>query len=143
MKNWAVPLLIGAFVSSCVSLSAHRGTIDPLAVAADIKQLEESWTTAFNSRDTDFMQRTLAPEFVVVASGGTQGINITLRKDWMKVWLGPEHHPYEAKTLHVAVAGDTAVATLEASWRRKSYLTDTWMRRNGRWQLVHRHSASR
>ncbi len=85
----------------------------------------------------------MAPEYVLFSAGGPQGLNITRREDWMRVWLGEARLPYEAKVLNVVVVGDTAVATLEASWRRESYLTDTWARRQGRWQLIFRHSAAR
>ena len=61
----------------------------------------------------------------------------------MRVWLGEKRLPYEAKVLNVVVVGDTAVATLEARWRRKSFLTDTWARGHGRRQLIFRHSTPR
>jgi ketosteroid isomerase-like protein len=115
---------------------------EPAAAAAEIERLEQSLTTAFNNRDTRLMEQVMAPEYTLF-SAGTGGASFTKRADWMRVWLSQERLPYQAKVLDVIVVGDTAVATLEASWRRKSYLTDTWTRRNGRWQLVFRHSASR
>jgi ketosteroid isomerase-like protein len=143
MSRAALPLVVAAILSGCVSSPDRRQTEDPLAAAAEVRRLEDSWTTAFNGRDVQFMEQTIAPEYILVNSGGPRGANVTPREDWMRVWLGPEQVPYEAKVLHVVVAGDTAVATLEARWRRNSYLTDTWVRRDGRWQLIHRHSASR
>lgn len=134
---------MAAFLAGCASLPAEGDAGDSIAAEAEVRRLEEAWTVAFNNRDTPFMERLLAAEYVLVASGRTQEANITRREDWMRVWLGPEQIPYEAKVLHVVVGGDTAVATLEANWRRKSYLTDTWTRRNGNWQLLHRHSANR
>ena len=143
MSKWIVALPIMALVSGCASMSAGRQTVDPSAAAAEVRSLEEQWTTAFNNRDTRFMEQVMAPEYVLVSSGGPQGANVTRREDWMRVWLGQERLPYEARVLDVVVVGDTAVATLEARWRRESFLTDIWARRNGRWQLVFRHSASR
>lgn len=143
MRTWAVAGAISAFLCGCASLPDHRQVQDASATAAEVRRLEERWTTAFNDRDTRFMNQVLAPEYVLLASGRAQGANITRRDDWMRVWLGPKRLPYEAKVLDVVVAGDTAVATLEASWSRDSYLTDTWARRNGRWQLIFRHSVPR
>lgn len=143
MSKWAVALAISALLSGCASLSAGRQVDDPRAAAAEVKRLEESWTTAFNNRDSRFMEQVMAPEYVLASSGGPQGANFTRREDWMRVWLGQDRLPYEAKVLDVVVVGDTAVATLEARWRRESFLTDTWSRRHGRWQLVFRHSAPR
>ena len=132
-----------ALLSGCASLPAGRPTDDRGSAAAEIKGLEESWTTAFNKRDPQFMEQFLAPEFTLVSFDGPQGANFTRREDWMRVWLSPNKLPYEAKVLNVVVAGDTAVATLEARWRRKSFLTDTWSRRHGRWRLIFRQSAPR
>lgn len=143
MGKWAVALAMAVHLMGCASSSAGRGVDEPSASAAEVRRLEEAWTTAFNNRDTRFMEQVMAPEYVLVNSGGPQGANVTRRDDWMRVWLGQERLPYEARVLEVVVVGDTAVATIEARWRRDSFLTDTWARRNGRWQLVFRHSASR
>lgn len=143
MSNWAAALVFSALLSGCASLPVGRQVDDPRAAAAEVRGMEESWTRAFNNRDARFMEQVLAPEYVLVNFDGPQGTNFTGREDWMRVWLGPNQLPYEAKVLNVVVAGDTAVATLEARWRRKSFLTDTWARRRGRWQLIFRHSASR
>ena len=144
MSKWAKAFAIVVVpLSGCAPLSASQQLNEPSAAAAEVRRLEEGWMTAFNNRDTRFIEQLMAPEYVLVSSGGTQGANTTRREDWMRVWLGQERLPYKAKVLDVVVAGDTAVATLEASWRRESFLTDTWTRRNGRWQLIFRHSASR
>lgn len=143
MNKWAIVLAISAVLAGCSSLSAERRLDDPAAAAAEVRRLEESWVTAFNNRDADFMEQVMAPEYVLANSGGPQGTNITNREGWMRVWLDEAPLPYQARVLDVVVAGDTAVATLEARWRRESFLTDTWVRRNGRWQLVFRHSAPR
>ena len=143
MSKWAVALVISALLPGCASVPGGQQVNTPRDAAAEVQRLEENWTAAFNNRDTRFMEEVLAPEYVLVSAGGPQGMNITRREDWMRVWLDETQLPYEAKVLSVVVAGDTAVATLEARWRRESYLTDTWARRQGRWQLIFRHSAAR
>jgi ketosteroid isomerase-like protein len=137
MSRWLMTLGVAVLATSCATMPKAPEAQAPAQAAAEISQLESAWATAFNGRDTGFMERVLAPEFTLFS-----GV-LTRRDDWMKVWLGPERLPYEAKVIDVVVAGDTAVATLEASWRKKSLLTDTWSRRNGRWQLVFRHSVGR
>ncbi|QNN65432.1 nuclear transport factor 2 family protein [Sphingomonas rhizophila] len=143
MSKWAVALAISALLSGCASLPDKRQAGDTRAAEAEIRRLEEGWTTAFNNRDTRFMKDVMAPEYVLFSAGEPQGRNVTNRDAWMRVWLRQDSLPYEAKVLGVVVVGDTAVATLEARWRRESYLTDTWARRQGRWQLIFRHSAAR
>jgi len=143
MGKWAVALATSAVLSSCSSWPAERHLDDPSAAAAEVRRLEEGWTTAFNKRDTRFMEQVMAPEYTLASSGGQQGTNFTNREGWLRVWLDQAPLPYEAKVLDVVVAGNTAVVTLEARWRRESVLTDTWAKRNGRWQLIFRHSAPR
>ena len=143
MRVSSLALAIMAVLSGCSSLSPRNGIDDRSAAVAEVRQLEERWTAAFNARDARFMEQVMAPEFVLVSSGGPGGAVFTHRADWMRVWLGPVQTPYDAKVVDVVVAGDTAVATIEAQWRRNSVLTDTWMKRSGRWQLVFRHSALR
>ena len=143
MRTLTLAGTMTAFLCGCASLPDHRQANDPNIAAAEVRRLEERWTTAFNSRDTRFMEEVMAPEYALLSSGRTAGANLTRRDAWMRVWLGPKRFPYEAKVLDVVVAGNTAVATLEARWSRDSYLTDTWTRRKGRWQLIFRHSVPR
>ena len=143
MRACAVAGAISAFLCGCASLPDQQHNGDPRVAAAEVRRLEESWTAAFNNQDTRFMEQVMAPEFALLSSGRAPGAIITRRHDWMRVWLGSKRVRYEAKIVDVVVAGDTAVATLEAQWTRDSYLTDTWGRRNGRWQLMFRHSVPR
>jgi ketosteroid isomerase-like protein len=116
---------------------------EPVAAAAEVRRLEEDWAAAFRNRDYSFMERILAPEFVLASSGRPQGTSVTRREEWLRNLRAQAHVPFEAVVLDVVVAGDTAVATLEARWQRESFLTDTWVRRNGQWQVIFRHSSPR
>ena len=99
MKKSVESLVLVMLLSSCASVPDSAAVGDPASTAAEIARLEERWTVAFNSHDTQFIESVMAPEFVVVGSGGTQRHTVTTRADWMRVWLGPEQHPYEAKVL--------------------------------------------
>ena len=66
---------------------------------------------------------------------------------------GFEFHEFEMKTVDVVAAGDTAVATATGRWKisrvglpgtrdRGFIVTDTFVRRNGAWQVVFRHADS-
>jgi hypothetical protein len=75
-----------------------------------------------------------------------------MRRDgWMrnaKLWT---HEGFDARVVDVTTAGDTAVATVEGLWtvkrapdqsadRVRFVVTDTWVRRHGKWQVVWRYS---
>lgn len=116
---------------------------NPLNAAAEVRRLEENWVAAWTAQDYAFMERILAPQFMLASSGGAQGTTFNNREGWLKNARGMAELPFQAKVIDVIVAGDTAVATLEARWRRDSFLTDTWVKRNGQWQVIFRHSAPR
>jgi ketosteroid isomerase-like protein len=61
------------------------------------------------------------------------------------------HHGFTVETVDVNVAGNTAVASAKGVWtvsfRRgmppvpiSFFATDTWVRRGGQWQVIHRYS---
>ena len=62
-----------------------------------------------------------------------------------------DHRAFEMNMVHVATAGPIAIATVEGLWtvdRRDGHgplpirfvVTDSWLRRNGQWQVVWRYS---
>ena len=147
MSKWSVTFIISGLLIGCSPLTRPQmGTSqlsDPITAAAQVRQLEEDWVVAWGAQDYSFMERIMASEFKLASSGGAQGTTFNNREGWLKNARGMAKLPFEAKVIDVIVAGDTAVATLEARWRRESFLTDTWVKRNGRWQVIFRHSAPR
>lgn len=146
MFKLTLALCIASFLTACSSVlsEARAPQFDNrLATEAEIRRLEGEWVIAWNTQDYNFMERILAPQFVLASSGGAQGTTLNNREGWLKNARGMAQMPFQAKVVDVVVVGDTAVATLEARWRRKSFLTDTWVKRNGQWQVIFRHSAPR
>jgi hypothetical protein len=146
MRNWTYALVIAVMLTGCSSLATSdvRAQLNNrIAAAAEISRLENDWVAAWNARNYAFMERILAPQFMLASSGGGQGTTLNNREGWLKNARSMAQLPFEAKVIDVVVAGNTAVATLEARWRRESFLTDTWVKRNGQWQVIFRHSAPR
>ena len=145
-----------ALAAGCASPSTvqPRATSEPArtTVAEDvaaITALEDRWSRAFLERDIAFLEQIIAPEFEVHGwRGGRYGF--TARDRWMegaRTWTFTEH---PSQVVHVRVYGDTAVATVRGKlvaeregrpWRDNEWVvTDTWLRRNGRWQVVFRYA---
>lgn len=147
MSRWIGALCINVLLTGCTTLPSRGGAPqhlnNPITASAEVKHLEEHWVVAWNNRDYSFMEDILAPEFVLVSSGGVEGNTFNNREGWLRNARGMSNLPFKATVISVVVAGDTAVATLEARWRRDSVLTDTWLKRNGRWQIIFRHSTPR
>lgn len=136
--------------SAAADYSARQDALDA-AAAAEIRALEAAWSTALLERNFVLLERIVAPEFVVATTldGAT---DLTARHKWIAGIRAIQFREYHAKVTDVILAGDTAVATIEGRWlvvlpgfdaprEDRFYVTDTWARRNGQWQVIFRHSG--
>jgi hypothetical protein len=110
------------------------------AASTPIK-LEDQWTSALVRRDTGTFDRLLAPNFVY-----TEDAAVMTRGDVMKSVTGSDHVEWarnEGMKLHDF--GDVHVITgvlhlkgrgEKGRFDRRYQFTDTWQRRNGRWQII-------
>ena len=123
----------------------------PEPAVAEITQLERQWGEAFVKRDFKFIERIVAPEYRLVAASPDGKYGITRREEWMKNARIFQHHGFTVRTVDVNLAGDTAVASAEGVWTVsfrqgtpprpiRFFVTDTWVRRGGQWQVIHRYS---
>jgi ketosteroid isomerase-like protein len=115
---------------------------------SDVEQAATAWKAAAFRRDLDACARILADDFTMVTDRGTQ-IDKTQ-------WLHNVQHrmggdvPPEFLDPRIRILGDTALMTsrniLRASfdgkdWSAELYLTDVWIRQDGRWQILRRHAS--
>lgn len=117
--------------------------------ASDIAALEAEWARAFRSSDFDSLDRLVAPEFTLVRI--EEGVaEFTPRDRWFANARRFRFDHYETRVLGFTIAGDSAVVTVDGSWtisrgdqsRTEDFVvTDTWVRRGGRWQVIFRHSS--
>ena len=108
-----------------------------------IQQNEAQWAEAASKGDTAAVERILADDFVGVAPDGSFYDKVTeitnTRNDHGTITVS--NHVNKIK---VRFYGDTAVAQGSETWevrkpapKRGSYVwTDTWVKRNGKWQVV-------
>lgn len=104
-------------------------------------KLEDEWTTALVKRDTRTFDRLLAPDFVY-----TEDASVMNRSDVIKSVTGSDRVEWarnEGMKLHDF--GDVQVITgvlhvrgkgRQGSFDRRYQFTDTWQRRNDRWQII-------
>jgi ketosteroid isomerase-like protein len=121
---------------------------DPATVAA-IRDLERRWGQAFVKRDFAFLERIVAPEYRLASTGATGDTSITSRADWMRNSRAFHHVAFADEVIDVMTAGNTAVALVRTAWtvqvyadrpaqERRGLCADTWLRRQGQWQVVYR-----
>ena len=135
----AIALLFAANVSVAQGASATLQKAG--AKALQPMQLEEQWTTALVKRDQATFERLLAPGFVY-----TEDAAVMSRADVIKSVNGSDHVEWarnEGMKLHDF--GDVHVVTgilhlrgrgKDGKFDRRYQFTDTWQRRNGRWQII-------
>jgi hypothetical protein len=105
-----------------------------------IVESERQWAESAATGDTTVVERILADDFVGVDPKGklyTKAEMIAKHADAPKYFVS--NHLNEAK---VRFYGETAVVQGYESWERRTgergrfVWTDTWVRRNGKWQIV-------
>lgn len=104
-------------------------------------QLEDQWTTALVRRDTRTFDRLLAPGFVY-----TENASVMDRNEVIKSVSGSDRVEWARNEgMKVHDFGEVQVITgvlhlrgrgRQGSFDRRFQFTDTWQRRNGRWQII-------
>jgi ketosteroid isomerase-like protein len=108
-----------------------------------IKEGEAAWAEAASKGDTDTIERVVADDYIGVDPDGNFYNKATelsnTRNDHGAITVS--NH---VNDINVRFYGDTAVAQGTETWevrrpapKRGSYVwTDTWIKRNGKWQIV-------
>ena len=129
-------LLIGFYGASAASANDSYSRAD---AERYIRASEAAWAESVSTNDASVLKRILANDFVWVLDGAVWDKARTVAD----AEAGPgdflsDHLNYA----HVRFFGDTAVVQGSETWTRKGgrkgrfVWTDTWIRRNGQWQIV-------
>ena len=104
-------------------------------------KLEDQWTTALVRRDTRTFDQLLAPNFVY-----TENATVMTRGDVIKSVNGSDRVDWARNEgMRVHDFGDVQVITgvlhlrgrgTQGAFDRRYQFTDTWQRRNARWQII-------
>ena len=147
MRLISLPLL-AVLCAGCGTGTNVASQPAPAAVVAEITAAEDAWARAIIETDTVVLGRLLAPEFVLV--GVDPADPPFPRAAWMTNVATKRVYTDSVVIDSLAVSGgaDSAVATMRYFWRplvegRRmpddlTRLRDTWVRRDGRWQVVMR-----
>lgn len=116
---------------------------------AEIRAAEDAFTAAVVAHDTVALKRIIAPEFALVGRRST-GDSVVRPDEWFASLTQMRISAFDLQAIDIRIIGDTAIATMDGGWTldlagrpidERVLLTDVWIRRGGRWQIVHRHSA--
>lgn len=111
-------------------------------------QLQNDWMDAWRRADNRRLEEILAPEFTLTSARTDQIVN---RSDWLRMLAGVRNESFAYSDFRIDVFGDAAVVRSRMTqvamvgdqrWDGTFVLTDVWIRRAGRWQVVARHSST-
>ena len=121
-------------------------------MAADcdlISTLESEWRDALLSRDIEKLRTLIHPRFVLIGSRSTGPFTIN-REEWLSAVQQRQILSIALDIQEAVVFEDVMIGTIDARWKVKYLggeiedcvlLTDVWVRDEGRWQVVRRHSS--
>ena len=115
------------------------------AAEQELITLEREWMEAIQRKDLAALDRLVGPDYAYTASGQGRWP----RQRWMETVAVYDVHAFTFLDIDVRVYGDVAVvlphvrqtATVAGATRSGEFLiTDVWVRRGDRWQVVARSS---
>ncbi len=117
--------------------------------AGELIDLQHSWMDAWRRRDRDALEKILAPEFTLTSARSDR---LMMREEWLAAAMTrATNESFHYEDFVINEFGDAAVVRSRMSqqasvdgqpWDGTFMLTDVWIRRDGRWQVVARHSST-
>lgn len=127
-----------ALASSVTSAAADDGS-DRKAAEQYIRASEAAWAESVPTDDSSVVKRILADDVVWVLDGEVLDKRAAIRLTEGKPNDFASNHLEYA---NVRIFGDMAVVQGSEAWAKKNgqkghfIWTDTWLRRNGKWQII-------
>jgi ketosteroid isomerase-like protein len=134
LKHTVVTAFVFSLAFACTREEDHQ------AAEQYITECERQWAESVATGDTSTIERILADDFVGVDPKGNlyeKTKMFTETREAPKYFVS--NHLNEVK---IRFYGNTAVAQGNETWERRSgergrfVWTDTWLKRNGKWQIV-------
>jgi hypothetical protein len=119
------------------------------AKCAVIEGLEREWRDALCSKDMERLQSLVHKDFVLIGTRSTGPFMMT-RDEWLDAIQRRDVFEIDVEIQDATVLPEVMIGTVYARWRLKYLgrliedcvvLTDVWVRDEGRWQAIRRHST--
>lgn len=143
-------ILLAVFAFGLLSASAATAQTNHASNKADdVRKLERAWLDAYEKRDVAAMTAIVADDFTITFADGSVQTKPQVIES-IKRASGPPSKFY-TENVQARVYGDTVVliGLVVSEWKQgdktmtdRSRYTDTYVRRNGQWQVVASHLSS-
>ena len=114
-----------------------------------VGSLEREWRDALCAKDIDRLRTLIHPDFRLIGTGSS-GVFTMGRDQWLDAIQKRELVGIDLQVKDAAIFDEVIVGTIEANWcvnyRGRMIedcvlLTDVWVRNEGQWRVVRRHST--
>ena len=115
----------------------------------DVKTLELEWRDALVAKDEDALRRLIHPQYKLVGIRSTGSVAVNLEQ-WIEALRRMDIAALEVRVTDCVALDNVIVATVDAQWKvrylgqpidERVLLTDVWVREDGRWRVLRRHSS--
>jgi ketosteroid isomerase-like protein len=114
-----------------------------------VDQLEREWRDALCTRDMGQLRELLHPDFVLIGTRSS-GPFMMGRDEWLDAIQRREVESIELQVRDSTMLDQVMIGTVHARWRLKYLgriiedcvlLTDVWVKDDGQWRAIRRHST--
>jgi ketosteroid isomerase-like protein len=114
-----------------------------------IERLEREWTDALCRKDMERLQSLVHKDFQLIGTRST-GPFMMNRDEWLDAIKRRDVQDIGVDVKDASVFDNMMIGTVQASWRLNYLgrviedcvvLTDVWVKDDGRWQAIRRHST--
>lgn len=147
-------IILGALlVTLCTALPAQQGQQPTLTKAEDeVRKLERAWLDAYEQSNAEAMERIVADDFTITFPNGS----IQTKPQLMNMIKSPRRGTrpkmrFYTEEVQSRAYGDTVILIGRViteferdgkAVKEQSRYTDTYVKRNGRWQVVASHLSN-
>ncbi len=119
------------------------------APCVDVKSLEADWRDALLAKDEDALRQLIHPLYKLVGIRSTGSVAVDLEQ-WIAALRRMDIVALEVRVTDCVSLENVIVATVDAQWKvrylgqpidERVLLTDVWVREDGRWRALRRHSS--
>ena len=116
---------------------------------ADVRELEAEWRDALLSKDEVALRRLIHPRYKLVGIRSTGSVAVDLEQ-WIAALRRMDIAALDIRVTDCVALDNVIVATVDAQWKvrylgqpidERVLLTDVWVREDGRWRVLRRHSS--
>ena len=119
------------------------------APCVDVATLEGEWRDALLQKDEETLRRLIHPQYKLVGIRSTGSVAVDLEQ-WIAALRRMDIAALEVRVTDCVALDNVIIATVDAQWKvrylgqpidERVLLTDVWVREDGRWRVVRRHSS--